>query len=147
MSKISSNWKLTFDPAGVPLVLLDYGDWIEGELRFPLRRGLEVVNLADSANPFLRPTGNAVITIAFDRYRDETLDTTARRAVMESLVAILPLARKPMFVEVSGIVDRYWRFESCFITEHNPGRWLDAPVARRIQSYSLTCTGFTQVGP
>jgi hypothetical protein len=147
MPKISSNWKLTFSPASSPKVLLDYGDKIEGELRFPLSKGMEVVDLVDSEAPFLRDNGNNTYQIQFEVYTDEALDKTARQRVMESLIAVGAYGRAPLRIQVSGITDRYWQFANSFVREHNPGRWLDAPVARLVKGYTITATGLTQVGP
>lgn len=144
---ILSNWKLTYDPAGTPLVLLDVGWKVAGELRFPLKRGLEVVDLAEAAAPFLRPAGNSVVTIQFEVFKDESLDKTARQAVMESLIAVNALGKKPLRIEISGITDRYWQFSNAYLHEHNPARYLEAPVARRVLGYTITATGLTQVGP
>jgi len=142
-----SNWKLTFDPAGTPLVLLDYGAKIAGELRFPLRRGLEVVDLVGASEPFLRATGNSVVSLQFEVFKDETLDKTARQSVMESLIAVNMRTRKPLKIQVYGITDRYWQFANAYVNEHNPGRYLEAPTARLVKGYTITCTGLAQVGP
>lgn len=142
---ILSNWKLTFDPAGTPLVLLAYGDAIEGELRFPLKRGLEVVPLADAPAPFLRATGNSVVTIEFDVFPYLATDALARAAVMQSLITADALAKKPLKVEVSGVTDKYWLFSTSYLSDHNPGRRLQSARARLVKSYTLTCTGLSEV--
>lgn len=147
MPKTPSNWRFTYDPAGVPRVLVAFGDKIEGEPRFPLTKGMELVNLVDSLAPFLRPSGNNSVSIQFEVYTDESLDATARQRVMESLIAVGPLGRKPLRIEVYGITDRYWQFSHSVITEHNPGRWLESAKARLVKGYTITATGLAQVGP
>lgn len=141
----ASNWKITFDPDGVPRLLLAYGDEIDAELSWSLRKGLEVVNLVDSDAPFLRPSGNNVIAVAFRVYTDETVDKTGRQKVMESLIAIDPLGRKPLKIEVNGITDRYWKATNSFITEHTPYRLMEGASARIVKSYSITATKLVQV--
>ena len=81
---ILSNWKLTFDPAGTPRVLLDFGQKMVQELRWPVRRGLEVVDIAEAAAPFLRVTGNAVVALSFEVFADEATDALSRRALRAS---------------------------------------------------------------
>lgn len=144
---LTSNWRLTFDPAGAAIVLLAYDSEIDAEPSWPLRKSLDVVNLVDTDAPFLRPAGNNVVTFSFRVYSDETLDATARQRVMESLIAVAPLGRKPLKVEIKGITDRYWQFANAFITEHTPVRFMDAGTARIVKSWSVTATKLAQVGP
>lgn len=146
MAKVSSNWKFTFDPAGVsPVVLLAYGDLTEGEVRFPYRRSLEVIDITEGAAPFLRLNGNAAVTIEFERYTIETDDKTARQAIMDSLLAIDALGKKPLRVEISGITDRYWQFANAVIHIHEPSRWLESARARVCKRYTITATGLAEV--
>ena len=145
--KIESNWRITFDPGGTPLVLLAYGDEIEGEPRYPLGRGLEVVALVDAAAPFLRPTGNSAINLKLDIYKPAASDAAARAEVLDSLIAVNVLGRKPLKIEVLGITDRYWLFANCYIPTYEPGRSPEGPPNIHLKSYSLTCTGFSRVGP
>ena len=144
---IASLWKLTYDPAGTPRVLLAYTDFTDGELQWSLENGLDVVPLVDSATPFLRITRNAVVTLSLSIYRDETLDIDARKQVMESLIAIPLLTKKPLRVEISGVVDRYWQFANAAITSHTPSRYMDPVSPNWLAGYSITATGLTQVGP
>lgn len=143
--KVSSNWKLTFDPAGVPRVLLNYGDQMEGELRFPLRKSLEVVSLAEAAAPFLRLGAEAVVSFSFTVYSTAASDLLARRECLESLVAIAPLVRKPLRVEIAG-TGTYWQFSNCAIAEHETGRELHGSLAKLIKTYQITATGLERVG-
>ena len=76
--KLSSNWRIVHDPSGSPLVLLGRGQWMEGELQFPLRRGLDIVPLVEAAAPMLRPTGNAAVELRLTTYQDYATDTAAR---------------------------------------------------------------------
>ena len=145
--KIASNWRITFDPAGTPLVLLAYGDEIEGEPRWPLGRGLEIVPLVDSGWPFLRPSGNATVTLSLDIYKPAASDAAARAEVLDSLLAVHQLARAPLKIEVLGITDRYWQFAKCCIPTFNPGYFLDGLPNQHVKNYQLTCTGFSRVGP
>lgn len=146
MPRISSNWKLTFDPAGTPLVLLAYGDLIEGEPRFPLAKALEVIPLAET-DPLLRDAQSKVHTIQFEVYASAVSDKAARQAIMESLVAAGSLTRKPLRLEINGITDRYWQYANAFIEAHNPGMYVEPNVARLVKGWTIKATGLAQVGP
>ena len=139
---VISNWKLTLDPHGTPLVLLNIGDKIQDELSFPAKLGLEVVDLTDSEDPFLRPSGNNVVNISWEIWADEATDLLASQNVLNSLITVLKLGRKPLRIEIYGITDRYWQFANAFITEHEPRRRLESPKARAAKVYAATCVGF-----
>ena len=143
---IISNWRITFSPASSPKVLVAYGDEIEAEPNWPLRRGLEVVPLADATAPFLRVSGNDLVTFGFTVYQDESLDTDARRKIMESLVSVGGYGKRPLKIEINGITDRYWEYANSFITDHDPMRSVDG-LGRIAKRYSIVAAGLSQVGP
>lgn len=140
---VQSNWKLTLDPSGTPKVLLNFGDKIDEELSFPLKLGLEVVDLTDSPAPFLRPTKNNTVEISWTVYSDQATDKDSRVEVMNSLIAVMAYTRKPLRIEVSGHSAGYWQFANAFIKEFEPRRHLNSPIARAAKIYSATCTGLT----
>lgn len=141
---VESKWKLTLDPYGTPKVLLNFGDRIEDEISFPAKLGLEVVELTDSADPFLRPSGNNVVNLSWEVWQDEDTDANARQHVLNSLLAVLNYTRKPLRIEVYTITDRYWEFANAFITEHEPRRRLASPKARAAKVFSAACVGFNR---
>lgn len=140
---VQSKWKLTLDPAGTPKVLLNFGDKIDDELSFPTKLGLEVVDLTDSAVPFLRPNGNNVVEISWKVYSDVSTDVLSRADVLDSLIAVLAYTRKPLRIEIDGVTTGYWQFANAFVTEFEPTRHLSSPAARAGKSYSATCVGLT----
>lgn len=144
---LTSNWKLTFDPAGTPLVLLAIGDEMAAEIRWPLKKGMELIDLVDSSNPFLRAKGNNAFSIQLEIYADESDDATARRKIMESLIAVAALVKKPLKIEAAGVTDRYWQAAAAVITDHEPSIVIDFPGARATKIFSITFTTLTQVGP
>ena len=146
MSKVRSNWKFTFDPAGTARVLVAYNDLLDGEPAWSLRKNLVVTQLDEAAAPFLRAGGNAVVSFSLKVYTDETLDSLARRELLESLIAVAPLVKKPLKVEVFGITATYWQFANSYITEHTPVREIDSSRARLVKTYSITATGLVRVG-
>ena len=140
---VQSKWKLTLDPAGTPKVLLNFGDKIDQELTFPLKLGLEVVDLVDSQDPFLRPSGNNKVEMSWTVYSDEDTDVESRVAVMNSLIAVMAYTRKPLRIEIDGFTDGYWQFANAFVNEFEPSRHLQSPKARAAKIYNATCTGLT----
>lgn len=147
MPLLSSNWKLTFDPASAALVLLDYGQLIADEPRWSVAKGLEQVALPGGSAPFLRPSGNAVFQVSFEAYKDETLDRVARVRVLESLMEVAALDRKPLRVQIFEQTDRYYQFSAAYITQHDPGRFMESAKARAFKGWTIVATGLSQVGP
>lgn len=145
--RIASNWKITFDPAGTPLVLLAVGDEIDSELRCPIKRGLDTVALVDSPMPFLRPTGNSQFAIKLNIYTYTSLDTSARAAMFDSLIAIDTLGRKPLRIEISGITTYFYQFANAYVTDHDPGRDPDGVPAGVVKSYAIVATGLSKITP
>ncbi len=144
---ISSCYKLTYDPAGTPVVLLDYGDRIEAEPELLLAKTVEVIPLVDAAAPFLRVARNAVVTFTVGRALDAATDKDARAAVLSALVMAQAANKKPLRVELLGYSDRYWQFANATITAHRIKRYLETPKARWVQSLDIVATGLTQTGP
>ncbi len=142
-----SSCKMTFDPAGTPLVLVDYGDEIPQVQKPALRKGLEVAPLIDALAPFLRVTDNNTHQFRIDVFKDETTDALAWQRIFEGLVAAQALGKKPLRVQVLGITDRYWQYAEAGITDHAPERISDFGLARYLKSYSVTAVTLTQVGP
>ena len=142
---IRSSWKLRYDVAGVDRTLLDFGDWIAYEPKFPLSKGLEVVGIP-GAPPFLRPTGNLFYSMKFDVLSSSDTDALAREAILTSLIDIGPLLRKELRVYIEGRSGAYWKFSNAFITEHEPGMEIHPTLARVVKSYQITATVFSKVG-
>jgi hypothetical protein len=148
--RLESNWKFTFDPDVAPRVILNFGDLIEGEPVWSLKKGLQVTQLDEAVAPFLRASGNAVVNFTIKVYAADVvspalMDKTARQRVMESLIAVAPLAVAPLKVQVNGLTDRFWQFEDSYITEHTPQK--DTEWEGQWKSYNVTATGLEQVGP
>lgn len=144
---ITSNWKLTWDPAGTPVVLVDYGQELDREIFPSLAKGLEVVPLIDATYPLLRMSKNAVISLSWRGYVDAADDAAARQAMMVALLTWATAGRKALKVEAYGITDRSWLFASAAVTQYTPGRVVDFPLARVETSWAVTATGMSQVGP
>ncbi len=144
---IYSNWKITFDPAGAATVLVDIGDKLASEVVFRASRGAELIDLVDSAAPFLRDQKNASATITIQHFKDSASDALARQSLMEGMISVLSPGKKPLKVEAKGVTDRYWLFTECIIRSFSPDRYMEAPVARLLKGYDIVAVKLTQVGP
>lgn len=142
MARISSNWRITFDPFGAsPKVLLAFGDLTEGEVVFPYRKSLEVVDITEGTAPFMRLNGNSVASIEFERFTAEATDSAARIKIMDSLLEVEAMGKKPLKVEISGVTDRSWIFTESVVASHESTRWLETAKARLARRYTITATG------
>lgn len=138
-----SLWKLTLDPSVTPLVILDTGDALDDELRFSLVKGLEVVELENSAAPFLRNRRNAVYQIEFARRIIAASDVAARAAVMDWQITLADYGKKPLKCEFTGEND-YWTFANAFLTRAVTTRKITDKNPAYLLSISITATGLTK---
>jgi len=145
---ISSNFKLTYDPAGSATVILNYGDRIGDELEPALAKTVEVVTLVDADAPFIRIGKNAVTTFSVIVATDKTTDKEARAAMLDSIIAAQAATKKPLRIEINGYADgRYWQFSNATIITHKPKRYLSTPAARWQRTMDIVATGLTYSPP
>jgi len=138
---ISSCYKLTYDPAGTPVVILDYGDRIGDELEYALAKTVEVISLVDAAAPFIRVGKNAATSFSIMRAVDSPTDHEARAAILNSIVDAQTATKKPLKIEVLGYTDgRYWQFANATITTHKAKRYLETPKARWQRTTDVVAT-------
>jgi len=142
---IASDWKLTLDPAGTPLVLLDYGEMLEAELEFSGRRGVTLTPLVRSADPRMRDGKNLSVTFAFRVYRPADTWPLARAAAMATALAALEKTKAPLRIEAAGL-GGYTTYAECLVSDasgaidEDEGRW-------HITNYALVCTKRTVTPP
>ena len=141
---ISSNWKMTYDPDGSALVLLDFGDLIDDEPRFAFSTGLDVVALVDSASPFLRATGNGVYEISFRRLLAAASDQAARGAALDWLASNDALAKAPLKIEMLEGTYATYQFSGAVITRHETQRLVASRSARYSLDIALTAAGLSR---
>ena len=145
---ISSNFKLTYDPAGAATVILSYGDRIGDELEMSLTKTVEIVALVDGVEPFLRVGKNAETSFSFIRALDAATDMAARAAMLDSIIAAQSATKKPLKIEINGYADgRYWQFSNASVVSHKPKRYLQSPMARWVQSIDIVATGLIYSPP
>ena len=147
--KVLSRWKLIFDPSGTPKTLIDLGDLIEEELAWKLARNVEVVPLAASAAPFIRPANNNSYSLDFTVYKLASTDALSRQAIMDSLKSVDDLGKKPLRIwlgdESGTITSSYYQFANAIIRSHDAYRILDGSKIRTAFSYSITATSLSKV--
>jgi hypothetical protein len=138
-----SLWKLTFDPSGTPLVILDQGDALDDELRFSLVKGLEVVELENSAAPFLRSRRNSVFNIEFERRIIAASDAAARSALLDWQISLADYGKKALKCEFTGEND-YWTFANAFLTRAITYRKITDKNPAYILSVGITAASLTK---
>jgi hypothetical protein len=143
---IISNWKLTLDPAGTPLVLVNYGDKLVDEISLGAERLATLTPLVRSAAPHMEDEQNVSATITFDRYDDSDTDANVRKALLQSLLTSLTLDKKPLKIEVQGITDRYWTFAEALVSSYRPGRYVGSGKPRRLTGYQILAIGLSETG-
>ena len=140
---IKSLWTLTLDPSGTPLVILAAGDALDGELRFGVQKGLEVVDLENSDAPFLRSRKNAVYQIGFERRIIAASDIAARAALLDWQVSLGSYGKKALKCQYTGEND-YWTFANAFITRAETWRKIADPNPAYVLSVEITAAGLTK---
>ena len=140
---VASSWKLTHDPEGDPLVLVNYGQEINEELGWTLERACEVVPLTDSDDPFLNPDGNALYPLEIYVFSDVATDKASRFAMMQGLISYRDLPKEPLRVEIDGYLDgRYHQFGASWIKIYAP-RHLVEFAGRYGKKLSIIATKLT----
>ena len=105
---ILSPWKLTFDPGGTPIVLLDFGQRLAGDIAWASRRGSEVIPLLDSDAPFLRDGKNLSLQISYQVLAEKASVPDMLKGVMRGITGHQALGKKPLKIEAEGVVEAYW---------------------------------------
>ncbi len=74
---VISNWKVTWDPAGTPLVFLDYEEEIERELSMPWEQAHEVRQVIEGAFSEPLPRSHVTGSLSFTRWKDHATNAAA----------------------------------------------------------------------
>lgn len=97
--KIASPWKLTWDPAGTPLVLVDFGQRIEDELRFPARQKVITREVIEGDDSDFLPRDLWAQTLELTVYKVHASDTAARAWCLTHTAAVAAVGRKDLQIE------------------------------------------------
>ena len=79
---IKSVWRMTWDPAGTPLVMLDYGDRMLAEPLFGQVHSSELVSFARADNPVGFHHGNVAHNLTFSRVVEHASIAAARASML-----------------------------------------------------------------
>tara|TARA_B110000908_G_C10230619_1_gene440368 strand:+ start:913 stop:1344 length:432 start_codon:yes stop_codon:yes gene_type:complete len=100
--RIKSAWRITWDPSGTPLVLLDYGDLMLAEPLIGQPHNSELVSFARALNPEGFHYGNVGHEIQFSRL-DLSTDIIGPRNLMMSHLTVTGLLRvATLKIEIEG---------------------------------------------
>lgn len=147
---IASRWKITYDPAGYNVVLVDNGQQIDAEIPWTVERPMEVVPLVDSAVPFIRPSGNASFRIDFTAFEVQGSDYNARFEAMAWLEYWQNLPKRPLKVQfgvaAGGVYGfPHFMFSSCLISSFQTTRIIESGKPILAKKYSIIAAGLTRV--
>ena len=148
MTRLKSNWKLTHDPTGTPVVILDYGDWLADELEIDLRRLAEVIELAESVEPHLRDRGNVSGSLRFTLVAEEegdTADADARAASLDALLDAMARGKAPLRLDALGKEDAYYLFSQAICISSAPAMLRHPALARWQQRVEITVAGMSKI--
>ena len=101
-----SNWKLTFDPAGTPLVILAFGQIMDGEFALPWRQQVQESGRIRAATAKRWARGNASSSISLANYKDHASDAAARLWCLQTNIALATYSGKTakLRLEIEGSV-------------------------------------------
>jgi hypothetical protein len=146
MALVSSNWKITWDPAGTPETILSVGDDLAGDIIWRALRSHEVVDLLDATTPFLRDGRTLSLSATFVRIVKAADDAAARAAVLDALVATGTRGKLPVRIEPAGTTARYWQAPAALIISSAPMPRLYG-VGEWQQEIEIIMTGLVSVTP
>ena len=140
---IKSSWRLTWDPAGTPVVILAFGELLARQLEWPSAREAQVTPLAESGAPFLRDGGNVAITISFDKLGAELTRENVLKGVIRAAIGHTAFAKAPLKIEAEGVTDVYWLASAALMPDLSPR--IEAARSAVGIRYSLILTGTAEV--
>lgn len=104
MPDASSNWKITLDPDGEALVLVDYGQRINGEFTFGWKQVVDEGRRQSAEAMQHFPRGNVSGPLSFGVFKDHADDATAREWMALLFIALSDFisASTTLKVEIQG---------------------------------------------
>jgi len=143
--RILSNWRLTFDPAGTPLVLVDIGQLMDGEIIIPWRQQAETRGRIRAAAAMRVARGNAESGITLTTYTDHASDAAARLFCLQRNIAMAGYSGRTatLRLEIAGSALVYQMAAATLDVAET--ELVVAPVARTMTRWSVGGTAWTQV--
>lgn len=139
--------KLTFDPGGANVVLLNFDDrLLDGPLKFPQRNGVDVTPTPDSPYPLILATLNSQFSMKFAKVESGAASQAlAMAAALNSLITESARGVDQLKIEVQGISGHHWLVQYCGCTEHEPYALPATNENLTVKSYTLSCAGISYV--
>jgi len=104
-----SNWKLTFDPAGTPLVVLAFGQMPDGEFALPWRQQSQESARIRATLATRWARGNVTSGVSFAAFSDHANDAAARLWCLQSSILLNSYAGRTakLRLEIQGSALRF----------------------------------------
>lgn len=146
MLPTASNWKLTFDPAGTPLVILAFGQVIESsEFAIPWRQSTQESARVRATLAARWARGNVSSGIRFTTQESHADDAAARLYCLQKNIALNAYAnvtaKLKLEIQDSAIV---FELQSATIDEAECRRDLRG-TARTLTTWAIGGTGWVQL--
>lgn len=97
---VKSNWKITWDPDGTPLVLLDYDDRMSDAPKLPQQHSVNVQSYLAVDFPAAFDLGNVQLTLEFSRLKEYESAALRDNGVWEDTLALAALRTGTVRVEI-----------------------------------------------
>ena len=145
---IISNWKITYDPAGAVLVIVDFGEAIEGEISFPWAQQIQGGSPTKSLASYNYARGAVRGGLSLTAIKDHADDKAARKWCLDLAIALAAVAGvngKVLKLEAKGDTE-YYELASATINSAEPAMRI-AGVARTHTPWSIGGTIWSKVTP
>lgn len=146
MLPTASNWKLTFDPDGTPLVILAFGQVIEsGEFSIPWRQEAQAATRIRATMGARWARGNVTSGIRFTTQESHADDAAARLYCLQKNIALNAYAKvtAKLKLEIDGSATVF-ELQAATIDEAECRRDLRG-TARTLTSWTIGGTGWVQL--
>ena len=134
---ICSNWTITWDPAGTPLVLLATGQDMADELEFPWEQAYEERQLIEGTVTEPLPRSLVKGSLSFGVYKEHADDLTARAYLLSHRAAISNLKGLRKTLRITPAGGSNTDIANAVFASINPRMSVDADVARTAVTYVL----------
>jgi hypothetical protein len=145
--QILSNWQLTFDPDGTPLVLVAFGQLIEAELAVPWQQQAESRGTIRGTHARRYSRGNAESGITITSYKEHADDEAARLWCLQNAIALDAYSgvTAKLLLEISGSTVTYELAAATLDGAESAIRI--APSARTQTRWTIGGTAWTEITP
>jgi hypothetical protein len=140
---VSSNFKVTYDPSGTPLVLVNFANLIGEELEIPWAQDVQKSTRTRAPDGKNFGRGNVQNGLTFVVYKDHADDATARAWMFSHAVSLPKLETKTVKVEIQGGA-QYLMSEA--VIQSAPSRMvIHTTKARTMTTYTLVGAGWALI--